>query len=90
MSCVAIIPARSGSVRVKDKNIYPFKGKPLMAWTIESAVKSGMFDRIIVSTDSETYAAIGRQYGAEVPFLRDKYADNASSIASVAYNAALQ
>ena len=87
---IAVIPARSGSTRIKDKNIYPFKGKPLMAWTIEAAKKSGMFDKIIVSTDSEEYAEIGRNYGAEVPFLRDKYADNASSCALVAYYATKQ
>ncbi|MCR5265680.1 MAG: acylneuraminate cytidylyltransferase family protein [Cyanobacteria bacterium RUI128] len=87
---IAIIPARSGSSRIKNKNIYPFMGKPLMAWTIEAAQKSGLFDRIIVSTDSEEYAKIAVEYGAEAPFLRNKYADNASSCSMVALYAAKQ
>ena len=61
-----------------------------MAWTIEAAKRSEIFDRIIISTDSEEYAEIGRQHGAQAPFLRDKYADNASSCALVAYYATKQ
>ena len=67
---IAIIPARSGSKGLKDKNIKELNGKPLIAYTIEAAKNSGVFDKIIVSTDSEEYAEISRQYGAEVPFLR--------------------
>lgn len=67
---IAIIPARSGSKGLKDKNIKDLNGKPLIAYTIEAARNSGIFDRIIVSTDSEKYAEISRAYGAEVPFLR--------------------
>lgn len=70
MGNLAIIPARSGSKAIKDKNIYDLNGKPLIAYSIESALASMMFDDIIVSTDSEQYADISRQYGAEVPFLR--------------------
>lgn len=71
MKNVAIIPARSGSKGLKDKNIKLLNGKPLIAYTIEAAAKSNMFEDIIVSTDSKTYAEIARQWGANVPYLRD-------------------
>lgn len=80
---IAIIPARSGSKRIKDKNIYPFNGKPLMAWTIETALNSGVFDKVMVSTDSEKYAQIAKDYGAWVPFLRDSAYDDFASVADV-------
>lgn len=67
---IAIIPARSGSKGLKDKNIKKLNGKPLIAYTIEAAKKSNIFDKIIVSTDSKKYADISIKYGAEVPFLR--------------------
>jgi len=67
---VALIPARSGSKGVPNKNINPLCGVPLIAYTIAVAKKSELIDRIIVSTDSEKYATIARKYGAEVPFLR--------------------
>ncbi len=70
MSNLAIIPARSGSKGVIDKNIRPLCGKPLMAYTIEAALASGEFDEVMVSTDSERYAEIARDLGASVPFLR--------------------
>lgn len=70
MKNIAIIPARSGSKGLKDKNIRLLNGKPLLAYSIEAAFASGMFDRIHVSTDSEVYADIARKYGADVPFLR--------------------
>jgi CMP-N,N'-diacetyllegionaminic acid synthase len=70
MKNIAIIPARSGSKGLPHKNIKLLAGKPLMAWTIEAALESGMFDTVMVSTDSEEYAKIAREYGAEVPFLR--------------------
>ena len=84
---LAIIPARSGSKGLKDKNIKELDGKPMMAYTIEAAVKSNIFDVIHVSTDSEIYAQIARKYGAEVPFLRNStYAtDRASSWDVVRY-----
>lgn len=70
MGKLAIIPARSGSKGLKDKNIRLFNGKPLMAYSIEAALQSNQFDEVFVSTDSEQYAEIGRKYGAHVPFLR--------------------
>ncbi len=68
----AIIPARSGSKGVVDKNIKCLAGKPLIAYSIEVAAKCQMIDRVIVSTDSEVYARIALKEGAEVPFLRPK------------------
>ncbi len=81
MSNLAIITARSGSKGIRDKNIRLLNGKPLMAYTIESAIKSHWIDEVMVSTDSEKYAAAARKYGADVPFLRSKAAstDTASS-----------
>lgn len=69
-SCVALIPARAGSKRVSNKNIRLLGGHPVMAYTIAAAAESGVFDRILVSTDSEEYGRIARHYGADVPFLR--------------------
>ncbi|MFC3847144.1 cytidylyltransferase domain-containing protein [Helicobacter baculiformis] len=69
---LAYIPARSGSKGVKDKNIRPFKGLPLMAHTILSALQAGIFSEVLVSTDSPQYQKIAIQYGASVPFLRSK------------------
>ena len=71
MKNLAVITARSGSKGLKDKNIKMLKDKPLMAYTIEAALESGLFDCVHVSTDSEQYALIAREYGADVPFLRD-------------------
>jgi len=67
---LAIIPARSGSKGLKDKNIKLLNGKPLLAYAIDAARDSGIFDEIFVSTDSELYARIAKECGAEVPFLR--------------------
>ena len=67
---MALIPARSGSKRVPDKNIRPLAGHPLMAYSIAAALQSKIFKAVIVSTDSDLYADIARHYGAEVPFLR--------------------
>lgn len=75
MNNIAIIPARSGSKGLKDKNIKELCGKPLMAYSIEAAIESSCFNEVMVSTDSESYAEIARNYGATVPFLRS----NASS-----------
>src|SRR5690606_37924792 len=69
--CIAVIPARGGSKRVPKKNIRPFGGKPLIAHTIAAAVGSGLFTRVVVSTDSSEIAEIATREGAEVPFLRD-------------------
>ncbi len=70
MHVLALIPARGGSKGVPRKNIKPFCGKPLIAWTIEEAKKSKHITRVIVSTDDEEIAGIARRYGAEVPFMR--------------------
>jgi len=70
MKVVAVIPARIGSKRIPKKNIRAFLGKPMIAYSIEAAKVSGVFDRIIVSTDSTEIADIARQYGVEVPFMR--------------------
>lgn len=72
MKNIAIIPARSGSKGLKDKNIKLLNGKPLLAYSIEAALKSKCFDTVFVSTDSKKYAEIAKEYGAEVPFLRSK------------------
>lgn len=67
---VAIIPARGGSKRIPQKNIKPFCGKPMIAWSIEAALKSGCFDKVIVSTDDSAIANVAEEYGAEIPFIR--------------------
>src|SRR5688500_1277544 len=69
-SAVALIGARSGSERVPEKNIRRLAGHPLLAYAIETARQSGVFGRIVVSTDSEAIAKVARWYGADVPFLR--------------------
>ncbi len=81
MKILAIIPARSGSKGLKDKNIKPLCGIPLCVYSINAAIESGIFDEIHFSTDSQKYADIAMQYGAEVPFLRDAAlaSDTASS-----------
>jgi pseudaminic acid cytidylyltransferase len=67
---MAVIPARGGSKRIPRKNIKPFNGKPMIAWSIEAAKVSGLFDRIIVSTDDAEIAEVAKQWGAEIPFTR--------------------
>lgn len=67
---VAIIPARGGSKRIPRKNIKPFAGKPMIAHSILAARESGLFQRILVSTDDEEIAQVSKEYGAEVPFMR--------------------
>lgn len=67
---IAIIPARGGSKRIPKKNIKEFFGKPLIAYSIEAALKSKLFERVIISTDDEEIAKIATLYGAEVPFMR--------------------
>jgi len=79
---LAVIPARGGSKGIPRKNIKDLAGKPLIAWTIETAKTSSAFDRIIVSTDDQEIAFIARQFGADVPFLRPQElsTDSATSI----------
>ncbi|MDN3448456.1 pseudaminic acid cytidylyltransferase [Psychrobacter sp. APC 3281] len=67
---IAVIPARGGSKRIPRKNIKEFCGKPMIAYSIEAALQSGCFDKVIVSTDDTEIAEVARRYGAEVPFIR--------------------
>ena len=76
MSSIAIITARGGSKRIPKKNIKDFCGKPIIVYSIDAAIKSGVFDEVMVSTDSEEIADIAEQYGANVPFLRSDTASN--------------
>lgn len=81
---IAIIPARGGSKRIPGKNIKLFHGKPIIAYAIETALASGLFSRVVVSTDSKEIAQVAQEYGAEVPFLRPKdIADDFATTASV-------
>lgn len=81
---VAIITARGGSKRIPRKNIKPFLGKPIIAYSIESALNSGLFDEVMVSTDDEEIAEVARQFGAKVPFMRSaKNADDFATTADV-------
>lgn len=73
---IAVIPARGGSKRIPRKNIKPFCGKPMIAWSIEAARASGLFGRIIVSTDDTEIAAVAKEWGAEVPFVRPEELSN--------------
>lgn len=67
---LAVIPARGGSKRIPRKNIKLFGGKPMIAWSIEAAIQSGCFERIVVSTDDNEIAEVARAHGADVPFVR--------------------
>lgn len=84
MSSIAIITARGGSKRIPGKNIKDFCGKPIIAYSIEAALKSELFDVVMVSTDSEEIADIAKNYGAEVPFMRSqKNSDDYATTADV-------
>ena len=76
MSSLCIIPARGGSKRIPRKNIKPFMGKPISAYSREAALNSGVFDEVMVSTDDEEIAGVARQFGASVPFLRSAETSN--------------
>ena len=76
MSSVAIITARGGSKRIPRKNIKEFLGKPIIAYSIEAAISSGVFDSVMVSTDDEEIAEISKRYGAEIPFFRSGETSN--------------
>src|ERR1041385_1588063 len=78
MKILAIIPARGGSKRIPRKNIRSFSGKPVIAWPIETAISSDLFDEVMVSTDDEEIAAVAEKYGAQIPFIRS--AENASDL----------
>jgi CMP-N-acetylneuraminic acid synthetase len=77
---IAIIPARGGSRRIPRKNIVDFLGRPLIAWSIEAALKSGCFEHVLVSTDDEEIADVSRAHGAIVPFLRQVTGDDISPV----------
>ena len=76
MKNICIIPARGGSKRIPRKNIKPFMGKPIIAYSIEAALQSGLFDEVMVSTDDEEIAEIACGYGAKVPFMRSAETSN--------------
>jgi pseudaminic acid cytidylyltransferase len=82
---IAIIPARGGSKRIPKKNIKKFFGKPIIAYSIETAINSNLFDEVMVSTDSDEISEIAKQYGAKVPFLRSEINadDNATTIDAI-------
>lgn len=81
---VAIIHARGGSKRIPKKNIKPFCGKPMIFYPIKAALKSGLFDKVVVSTDSQEIAEVAKQFGAEVPYMRPaELADDHSTTARV-------
>ena len=82
MSNLCIIPARGGSKRIPRKNIKDFLGKPIIAYSIEAAIKSNLFDEVMVSTDDEEIAIVAKQYGAKVPFFRSE--NNANDFATLA------
>ena len=86
---IAIIPARGGCKRIPEKNIIDFCGRPMIVWTIQAAMESGLFDRILVSTDDQAIADVAKKWGAEVPFLRKEFADDHTPV-SEASAAALQ
>ncbi|MCF7822814.1 MAG: pseudaminic acid cytidylyltransferase [Candidatus Marinimicrobia bacterium] len=84
MKKIAIIPARGGSKRIPKKNIMDFFGKPILAYSIEAAIGSNLFDEIMVSTDNPEIAEIAQKYGASIPFMRsDENADDHATTASV-------
>lgn len=84
MKNLAMITARGGSKRIPRKNLRPFLGRPIIAYSIEAALGSGLFDEVMVSTDDEEIAEIARQHGAKVPFMRSaKNADDFSTTADV-------
>lgn len=90
MENIAIIPARGGSKRIPKKNIIEFEGKPMIAWTIEAALASGLFSKVLVSTDCEEIAEISKEFGAEVPFLRDGNSDDFTDVSEATYGALVQ
>src|SRR5438067_13234111 len=88
MSAVAIITARGGSKRIPRKNVRPFLGRPIIAYSIEAALQSGLFEEVMVSTDDDEVAAIAEAQGAKVPFRRstqtsDDHATTAQVLAEV-------
>lgn len=87
---IAIIPARGGSKRLPNKNVMEFMGKPMIAWSINAALETGLFDIVLVSTDSQKIADIAMEFGATVPFLRDNHADDHSPVSEATLTALTQ
>lgn len=88
MAVLGLIPAKAGSTRLPQKNILDLGGKPLIAWAIEAAQKSGVIDRLVLSTESQEVADIARQYGADVPFIRpEKLAKDPAGVSDVCLHA---
>ena len=86
---IAVIPARGGSKRIPKKNIKEFMGKPIIAYSIEAALQSQLFDEVIVSTDDEEIADVAKKYGASVPFMRpDELSDDFTGTTPVVQHAA--
>ena len=84
MKSIAIITARGGSKRIPKKNIKDFCGEPIISYSIRAALESGIFDEVMVSTDSEEIADISKKYGAKVPFLRsEKTSDDYATTSDV-------
>lgn len=83
LKCIAIIPARGGSKRIPKKNIIDLHGKPMISYTIKAALESGLFSKVMVSTDSIEIADIAKEYGASVPFLRENHSDDYSNVSDV-------
>ena len=87
MSAIAVIPARGGSKRIPHKNVIDFCGRPMIAWTIQAALESSLFDRVLVSTEDPEIAAISREWGAECPFLREGCHDDHSGVSEATIHA---
>jgi len=87
---IAVIPARGGSKRIPRKNMINFDGRPMIAWTIDAACGSGLFDRVVVSTDDPEIADVSRAHGAEVPFMRDQHADDHATVSAATVRAVEQ
>ncbi len=86
LKILAVIPARGGSMRIPRKNIIDFCELPMIAWTIQAASQVEFIDKIVVSTDDIEIAEISKKYGAEVPFLREQYADDYTPVSTVSVN----
>lgn len=87
MKIIAIIPARGGSKRIPHKNITDFCGIPMIAWTIKAAQECAFFDKVLVSTDDEDIQKISKQFGADVPFLREQASDDFSPVSEATISA---
>jgi len=84
---LALIPARGGSKRLPGKNLLPFQGKPMIVWTIDAALGSGLFSRVLVSTDDPEIARVSAEAGAEAPFLRAEHGDDHAPVSAATLHA---